>query len=123
VEGVLLASSIGILTKAKYLCEHLLGVIHLDVCGPFDTTTLGGNRYFVSFDDEYSRFMWLYVIKSKSAAFSVFVKFKSLVEKQSGSSIKILRTNGGGEYTSTEFQDFCETNGIVHEIRAPYTPQ
>jgi len=53
----------------------------------------------------------------------VFQKFKILVEKQSGKSIKILRTGGGGEDTSKVFQKFCEDNGIVHEVTAPYTPQ
>jgi len=53
----------------------------------------------------------------------MFQKFKILVEKQSGKSIKVLRTDGGGEYTSKLFEKFCEDNGIVHEVSAPYTPQ
>jgi len=53
----------------------------------------------------------------------MFQKFKVLVEKHSGKSIKILRTDGGGEYTSKVFEKFCEDNGIVHEVTAPYTPQ
>lgn len=43
--------------------------------------------------------------------------------KQSGKEIKILRTDGGGEYTSKEFQYFCEKKGIDHEVTVPYTPQ
>jgi len=49
--------------------------------------------------------------------------FKILVEKQSGKSLKILRTDGGGEFTSGEFENFCRDNGIIHEITTPYTPQ
>ncbi|CAH9143716.1 unnamed protein product [Cuscuta epithymum] len=67
--------------------------------------------------------MWIYMLKYKSDVFKVFVKFKRLVENQSGNSIKILRTDGGGEYTSKEFTKFCEDNGIVHEVTSPYTPQ
>ena len=63
------------------------------------------------------------MIKAKSEAFDVFQKFKILVEKQSGKFIKVLRTDGGGEYTSKVFEKFCEDNGIVHEVIAPYTPQ
>lgn len=37
--------------------------------------------------------------------------------------MKILRTDGGGEYTSNEFEKFGEDNGIQHEVTAPYTPQ
>jgi len=53
----------------------------------------------------------------------MFQKFKILVEKQSRKSIKILRTDGGGEYTSKVFEKFCEDNDIVHEVTAPYTPK
>jgi len=53
----------------------------------------------------------------------MFQKFKVLVEKQSGKSIKVLRTDGGGEYTLKLFEKFCEDNGIVHEVTSPYTPQ
>jgi len=63
------------------------------------------------------------LIKAKSEAFNMFQKFKILVEKQSRKSIKILRTDGGGEYTSKVFEKFCEDNDIVHEVTAPYTPK
>jgi transposase InsO family protein len=93
------------------------------VCGPFDTGSLGSNRYFVSFVDEYSRMMWLYLIKTKDEVLTVFQKFKVMVEKQAERGIKILRSDGGGEYTSTAFTNFCTSEGIMHEITAPYTPQ
>jgi transposase InsO family protein len=46
-----------------------------------------------------------------------------MVEKQSEKQIKILRSDGGGEYTSHAFKKFCAENGVQHEVIAPYTPQ
>ncbi|WJX17845.1 hypothetical protein P8452_07710 [Trifolium repens] len=57
--------------------------------------------------------------KTKSDAFEVFKKFKTLVEKQSDKSLKVLRTDGGGEYTSTEFENYCKEQGIIHEKNLP----
>lgn len=94
-----------------------------DVCGPLETLSLGGNRFFVTFVDEYTRKIWLYLVKERSEVFSVLVKFCALAERQSGHSLRIFRTDGGGEYTSKEFPNFCEERGIEHEITAPYTPQ
>jgi len=34
----------------------------------------------------------------------------------------MLRTDGGGEYTSLEFENFCKEEGIIHEVMAPYIP-
>ncbi|KAJ7957455.1 Retrovirus-related Pol polyprotein from transposon TNT 1-94 [Quillaja saponaria] len=56
-------------------------------------------------------------------AFKVFKKFKALVEKESGHVIKSLRSDRGGEFTSNEFNIFCETQGIRHPLTVPMTPQ
>jgi transposase InsO family protein len=37
--------------------------------------------------------------------------------------LKILRTNGGGEYISNDFEEFCKNHGTIHEVTVPYTPQ
>lgn len=46
-----------------------------------------------------------------------------MAKRQSGNKLKILRTDGGGEYNSRQFVEFCEEHGIEHEVTAPYTPQ
>jgi transposase InsO family protein len=99
-----------------------LEVIHSDICGPFEIPTLGGRNSFITFVDEHTRMLWLYTIKLKSEAFEIFKRFKILVEKESEKLIKILRTDGGGEYTSKSFEEFCNNEGITHEITSPYTP-
>ncbi|KAM2649885.1 hypothetical protein EV1_013946 [Malus domestica] len=52
----------------------------------------------------------------KSEVFGAFKKFKAAVEKESGCKIKAMRSDRRGEFTSKEFQEFCEANGI-HERR------
>ena len=101
----------------------LLEAVYTDVCGPFEIESLGGNRYFVTFIDDYSRKLWIYLLKRKSEVFDVFKNFKVLAERQSDEKLKLLRSDGGGEYTSNEFHEFCQTTGIIHEVVAPYTPQ
>ena len=44
--------------------------------------------------------------------FEVFKKFKASVEKESGCKIKAMRSDRGGEFTSKEFLEFCDHNGI-----------
>jgi len=45
-----------------------------------------------------------------------------MVESQSGCKIKTLRSDNGKEYTSIEFNIFCEDMGIVHQLIVSYTP-
>ncbi|BBN70008.1 transposable element gene, partial [Prunus dulcis] len=50
-------------------------------------------------------------------------KFKATVELQSGYKLKQLRSDRGGEYTSMEFERFCDNAGIERQLTTPYTPQ
>ena len=52
-----------------------------------------------------------------------FQKFKAMVEKQAGGQLKILRCDNGSEYVSREFMNFCNKEGIQHQLTVPYTPQ
>jgi hypothetical protein len=51
----------------------ILELVHSDVCGPMKTASIGGARYFLTFIDNFSRKIWVYVFKSKS---EVLAKFK-----------------------------------------------
>ena len=52
--------------------KDLLELIHTDVCGPFRSTTRGGERYFVTFTDDFSRYGFIYLMKNKSDTFEIF---------------------------------------------------
>jgi len=62
-------------------------------------------------------------IKQKSEVFSTFKKFKAVVEKESGRKIKAMRIERGEEFTSNEFQEFCEENRIRCPLMVPRSPQ
>ncbi|KAH9650285.1 hypothetical protein KPL70_026315 [Citrus sinensis] len=59
----------------------------------------------------------------KSEVFETFKKFKAAVEKESGYQIKAMRSYRGGEFTSKEFLEFCEANGIRRPLTVPRSPQ
>lgn len=46
--------------------SSLLELIHSNVCGPLKVQSLGGASYFVTFIDDYSRKLWLYILKTKN---------------------------------------------------------
>ncbi|MCO5569785.1 hypothetical protein L7F22_023500 [Adiantum nelumboides] len=45
-----------------------------------------------------------------------------MAENFSKKKLKVLRTDNGGEYTSSEFKAFCSKHGILMEFTTPYTP-
>ena len=56
----------------------VLDLVHLDVCGPMRTTSMGGGRYFLTFIDDFSRKVWVYVLKSKREVFEKFCRVEGL---------------------------------------------
>jgi transposase InsO family protein len=102
---------------------QLLELVHTDVCGPMATQARGGYSYFITFTDDLSRFGYVYLMKYKSEAFDKFKEYRAEVEKQTGKSIKTLRSDRGGEYLSREFLDYLKECGIVSEWTPPGTPQ
>ena len=100
---------------------ELLDLGHSDICELNGMLTRGGNRYFITFIDDYSRFTYAYLLKHKDDAFKVFKIYKTEVENQLRKKIKVFRSDRGGEYFSNDFNNFCEEHGIIHECSGPRT--
>ena len=103
--------------------SHYFDLIHSDVWGPFLVDSHEKFKYYVIFIDDYSRFTWIYCLRSKSKVFRTFTEFLAYVANQFSTAIKTLRTDSSGEYLSTEFQAFLASNGIIHQCSCPTTPQ
>ena len=67
--------------------------------------------------------VWVTFLREKSEAFDKFKVFKALVENESGHKIRCLRSDNEGEFTSNEFNQFCESHGIQRLFCAAKTPQ
>ena len=77
----------------------------------------GGNKYFITFVGNITKYFYVYLLKSKDEAIEKFVLYKTEVENQLNKKIKVLRSDRGGEY-ELPFADLCAKNGIIHETIA-----
>ena len=102
--------------------KWILDIVHSDICGPMQTTSLSECVYYASFIDDYCRKTWIYFLKKKDEVFEKFKEFKALVENLSKKKIKTLRSDNGRECTSSEFNKYCREAGIKRELTIPYNP-
>ena len=65
----------------------------------------------------------MYILKTKDQVFDCFLEWKALVEKATKKKVRTLRTDNGGEYTSTKFANYLKAEGIRHELTIPKTPE
>ncbi|GJW48913.1 zinc finger, CCHC-type containing protein [Tanacetum coccineum] len=109
--------------KPQWRASKLLKLVHADLCGPITLQSTGGNRYFLLIVDDWCRYMWVYLLKSKDEALAKFKIFKAQVETETRHKVKVLRTNQGDEFNSQAFVKYCQGEGIQRQTTTPYTPQ
>jgi hypothetical protein len=98
-------------------------LVHTDVWGPSRVVSLSGYRWFVSFNDDFSRTTRVYLLKDKSDMFYVFQMFHKMIQTQFNSKIKIVRSNNGGEYMSSDLGTYFREQSIIHQTTCVVTPQ
>ena len=109
-------------THQPHRMQNLLDLVHSDVFGPLKVHSFSGASYFVTFIDDHSRKLWVYVLRSKDQVLEKFKEFQASVERQTGKKLKCIRTDNGGEYRGP-FEEYCRKQGIRHQKTPPKTPQ
>ena len=97
--------------KGATRSSEFLEIIHTDISGPL-TSTIFGNKLFITFIDDFYRYGYIYLIKEKSKALDKFKVFKNEVKKQLGKVIRIVSFDRGGEY-----YDKC---GVAGQHKGPF---
>ncbi|KAK1606171.1 hypothetical protein QYE76_029844 [Lolium multiflorum] len=109
--------------KSIVTTSRPLELLHLDLFGPSHYDTLGGSKYGLVIVDDYSRYSWVFLLKSKDETHREFITFAKKAQRMYESEIKAIRTDNGTEFKNYTMQEFVDDEGIKHEFSAPYTPQ
>lgn len=109
--------------STEYRATSPLELVHGDLCGPITPSTQGRKRYVFVLIDDCTRYMWTILLEEKGEAFDKFLVFKKIAEQETGAVLKTFRSDRGGEFTSHEFKNFCDKNGVNRHLTAPYSPQ
>ena len=109
--------------EVSYRAKEPLELLYADLCGAILPKTHAGNQYMLLIVDDYSRYMWVYLVKTKDQVPEILIEFFKGVENKIGKKVKALRTDNGGEFTSQVLGNYCKERGIHRQFTAPYTPQ
>lgn len=81
--------------SSSFRASSGLELVHADLCGQINPVTPRGCSYFLLVVDDFSRYMWVELLKTKDQALSYFKKIKMRAEVDHGGRLKALRTDGG----------------------------
>ena len=94
-------------------------LLHMDLFGPTQYTSIGGNKYSCVIVDDYTRYIWVFFLVDKSDVFATFKSFVKGIHNEFETTIKRVRSDNGSEFKNTRIDEF----GIRHQLSAKYTPQ
>lgn len=95
-----------------------LALVHADLGGPIPVPSFEEDKYFLILVDDYSCYAWIYFLKRKSDALKAFTIWYNLVSNQTSTSLKIFRSDNGGEFQ--KFLPFLQKHGIRHQTTVAY---
>jgi transposase InsO family protein len=93
------------------------------LCGPVHVPSTNGNKYIMSFIDDYTKMCGGYLLKDKSQYFETLKKIHVWIQNEAQSHIGTLCIYYGREYTSNEIEKYIFQHGIQHQTMAPCNPQ
>lgn len=111
--------------KQGHRAKEVLETVHTDIGGPMEESSIGGNRFFITFTDDKTRRIYVYFLKTKSAeeVVEAFQEYHSLAERQTGRKLMVIRSDNGKEFTNRKFQELLKKHGIKHQTTVDYTPE
>ncbi|KAI3678839.1 hypothetical protein L6452_38143 [Arctium lappa] len=100
-----------------------LQLLHMDLFGPTNVMSIGKKSYCLVIVDDYSRFTWVYFLRTKDETSGLIKSFILRIENQTNQKVKVIRSDNGTEFKNIDLNTFCEEKGIERQYSAPRTPQ
>ena len=107
-------------TVSNNRASNKFDLLHLDIWGPFSTHSVHGHRFFLTIVDDFTRFTWIILLKSKAEVQNRIKSFVSFAQTQFNTKVKAIRSDNGTEFLMS---DFYLSHGIIHQTSCPETPQ
>jgi hypothetical protein len=98
--------------------------VHTDVWGPSRIASRQGQRYFITFTDDATRYTITFLMRTKDEALEAYKSFEAWATTQHHcKAIKVLRSDRGGEYLSNAFNEHLAKAGTARKLTPHDTPQ
>ena len=116
-------------TKAKHpsiqtsTISRPLELLHLDLMAPTRTKSLGDKRYIMVVVDDFTRYTWVILLRSKFDALEHIEALCTRLQNEKSLKIDRIRSDHGREFENSYIKSFCTRSGISQEFSALITPQ
>src|ERR1041385_1659847 len=94
--------------KSMMTTNRPFELLHMDLFGPQNYASLGGNKYGLVIVDDFSRYMWVFFLDDKSKVVEILKSFAKRAQTEYELSLKHIRSDNGTEVKNTHIEDFLD---------------
>ncbi|GJZ14478.1 retrovirus-related pol polyprotein from transposon TNT 1-94 [Tanacetum coccineum] len=95
----------------------------MDLCGPIRVASINGKKYILVIVDDFSRYTWVYFLRSKDETPEIIKKFIAQAQLNYKAKVCKIRTDNGTEFKNTSLKAHYEKLGIMQQFSIARTPQ
>ncbi|GKA18737.1 retrovirus-related pol polyprotein from transposon TNT 1-94, partial [Tanacetum coccineum] len=99
-----------------------LELLHMDLCGPMRVASVNGKKYILVIVDDFSRFTWVYFLRSKDETPEIIKKFIAQAQLNYKAKVCKIRTDNGTEFKNATLKAYYEKLGIMQQFSIARTP-
>ncbi|GKB44867.1 putative ribonuclease H-like domain-containing protein, partial [Tanacetum coccineum] len=100
-----------------------LQLLHMDLFGPTSVRSLNHKTYCLVITDDFSRFSWVFFLRTKDETSGILKDFIRQIENQLNQKVKTIRCDNGTEFKNMDVIEFCGSKGIRRDYSNARTPQ
>ncbi|GJZ82281.1 retrovirus-related pol polyprotein from transposon TNT 1-94, partial [Tanacetum coccineum] len=103
--------------------HSILELLHMDLCGPMRVASINGKKYILVIVDDFSRYTWVYFLRSKDETSEIIKKFIAQAQLNYKAKVCKIRTDNGTEFKNATLKAYYEKLGIMQQFSIARTPQ
>ncbi|GJZ92490.1 integrase, catalytic region, zinc finger, CCHC-type containing protein [Tanacetum coccineum] len=86
--------------KTENTNMEVLHTLHMDLCGPIRVQSINGKKYILVIVDDYSRFTWVKLLRSKDKTLEFVINFLKQIQVGLNKTVRYIRTDNGTEFVN-----------------------
>ncbi|GJW42533.1 retrovirus-related pol polyprotein from transposon TNT 1-94 [Tanacetum coccineum] len=103
--------------------ESKLELLHMNLCGPMRVASINGKKYILLIVDDYSRYTWVYFLRTKDETPDMIIDFVNQVQRNLKAQILTIQTDNETKFKNKKLLAFYAKLGIIHRTSIAQMPQ